>query len=288
MPASAPHRPVAPPYACAEGLTTVGITGTNGTTSTTHLTAAAMGHHAPTLAVGTVGYFLGQERLDEPHTAQGFIASLYRLHTVGGRYAAVECTSQALAEGYARRWRFDVGVFTNLSEDHLESHGSWEHYLASKAQLFVHLGPGRVAVLNAADPASLALDAAIPEDVQRRWYAAPLRGPALRPADLAFDRAEFDAHGTRITLQKGPMADALGGHLEIAFIGPHFAENALAAALAARAVGAEPPHVAAGLRRCTPVPGRFEVVSRSPLAVVDFAHTPDALARTLDCARGLV
>src|SRR5690606_11205714 len=281
-------RPVPAPYAWADALTTDGVTGTNGKTSTTHMIGAALAQEGAALTVGTVGYFLDGAPLDAPRTAQGFIASQRRLYEAGGRRSAVECTSQALAEGYARRWRFDVGVFTNLSEDHLESHGSWEHYLASKAQLFVHLGPGRVAVLNAADPASLALDAAIPEDVQRRWYAAPLRGPALRPADLAFDRAEFDAHGTRITLQKGPMADALGGHLEIAFIGPHFAENALAAALAARAVGAEPPHVAAGLRRCTPVPGRFEVVSRSPLAVVDFAHTPDALARTLDCARGLV
>jgi UDP-N-acetylmuramoyl-L-alanyl-D-glutamate--2,6-diaminopimelate ligase len=69
----------------------------------------------------------------------------------GQQRAVVEITSQALARGYAKRWRYDVGVFTNLSPDHFKTHGSWEHYLASKAQLFVHLPAHGAAVLNARD-----------------------------------------------------------------------------------------------------------------------------------------
>jgi len=87
----------------------------------------------------------------------------------------VEVTSAALARGFARVWRYDLGVFTNLSRDHVEAHGSWEHYLASKAQLFVHLGPGATAVLNACDPAAMLLDRVTPEDVVRRFFAVDTR-----------------------------------------------------------------------------------------------------------------
>lgn len=281
------ERPVRAPFAWAERLTTVGVTGTNGKTSTTHMIGAVFGQEGPALTVGTVGYFFGGAPLDVPRTAQGFLASQWHLHQAGGRRSAVECTSQALAQGYARTWRFDVGVFTNLSEDHIESHGSWEHYLAAKAQLFVHLGPGRTAVLNAADPASDLLEAAIPADVIRRWYAAPWRGTCARPVDLAAAAIEIDPGGTRIRLQPGALADALAGELEITMVGAVFAENALAAALGAFAAGVGPESIRTGLRACPPVPGRFEIVARDPCVVVDFAHTPDALARTLETARRL-
>ena len=92
----------------------------------------------------------------------------------------IETTSLALGHGYARQWRFDLGVFTNLSPDHFGTHGSWEHYLAAKAQLFMHLGPGRVAVLNAADPHALYIDQAVPADV---------RAPVVRGARVAASAA---------------------------------------------------------------------------------------------------
>ena len=110
-------------------------------------------------------------------------------------------TSLALANGYARSWRFDLGVFTNLSVDHFGTHGSWEHYLAAKAQLFMHLGPGRVAVLNAADRHALFVDHAIPGDVARLWFAAPGRGPRLRDADLEAEGFEIGPEGTRVRLR---------------------------------------------------------------------------------------
>jgi UDP-N-acetylmuramoyl-L-alanyl-D-glutamate--2,6-diaminopimelate ligase len=281
-------RPTRPPVAWASGFFTFGITGTNGKTSTTHLVAsivAASGAHA--LAVSTVGYFVDGVRLSLPRSARGFLDAAARLHEVGGRWAAVECTSKSLAEGYAKRWRFDLGVFTNLTPDHLQTHGSWEHYLASKAQLFTHLGPGCAAVLNAADRHSLLLHRVIPADVERRWYGSPTRGTLLHTADLAAAAVEVDADGTRVRLQPSPWAEALGGELRVRMVGEVFAENALAAATAGLAAGLAPEHVVDGLERCPPVAGRFEVLSRAPCVVIDYAHGPDALARTCDTARGL-
>ena len=96
-----------------------------------------------------------------------------------------EVTSQALANGYARKWRFDLGVFTNLSRDHLDAHGSFEHYLAERSsRLSVHSGPGRTAVLNSCDETSLLLDRVTPPDVLRSvvrlaesWTGAAPAGP---------------------------------------------------------------------------------------------------------------
>ncbi|MEZ4450637.1 MAG: Mur ligase family protein [Nannocystaceae bacterium] len=199
----------------------------------------------------------------------------------------MELTSQALARGHARRWRFDLGVFTNLSPDHLKTHGTYEHYLASKAQLFIHLGPGRPAILNASDPCALLLDQVIPGDVPRVWYAAPWRGPALRPPDLAARAIEVDASGTAIALEPGALAEALGGALEIAMIGEVFAEDALAAAAASIAAGVPGGAARRALAGFPGLAGRFEVVARAPLVIVDYAHAADALARVCRSAREL-
>ncbi|MEM9453079.1 MAG: UDP-N-acetylmuramyl-tripeptide synthetase [Myxococcota bacterium] len=282
------ERPTPAPVPWAQDFFTFGVTGTNGKTSTVHLLTsviAATGSHA--LGVSTVGTFLDGRPLDLPHSARGFVDACAALRDVDGRWAVVECTSKSLAEGYAKRWRFDMGVFTNLSPEHLSTHGSWEHYLASKAQLFTHLGPGRVAVLNAADRHCLLLDRVIPGDVDRHWYGAPTRSPLQHQADLTAASVGVDPTGTFVQLAPSPAAEALGGELQVRMVGDVYAENALAAATAALAAGLCGEQVADGLARCPPVPGRFEVLSHEPVVVVDYAHTPDALARTCETARGL-
>jgi UDP-N-acetylmuramoyl-L-alanyl-D-glutamate--2,6-diaminopimelate ligase len=200
---------------------------------------------------------------------------------------AIEVTSEALAAGWAKKWRFDLGVFTNLTQDHLDAHGSFEHYLASKAQLFVHLGPGRIAVLNAADPTSMLLDRVIPPDVQRVWYASPRRGPIVTKAHLCIDTLTLSLDGTRATLAPSPFAEQLGGTLETGLLGAVFAENALAAACVGLSLQLDPVKVRQAIAGLTRVPGRFEVVAREPAVIVDYAHTPDALERTCDAARTL-
>ncbi len=284
-----PVRPTPPPFAWASDFFTLGVTGTNGKTSTTLLAGAALrAAGKPVLVETTLGYSLDDARLDVPRTLEGYYRAFEQANVAGCRDAAIEVTSQALAQGYAKRWRFDLAVFTNLSRDHLAEHGSWEHYLASKAQLFVHLGPGCSAVLNAADESALLIDQVTPADVKRHYYAVPSRGPLLRAAHLVTREVRLDAEGTHLELEPSPFAEMLGGALDTRLVGHVFAENALAAATAALAHGVSGPSVRSGIAACPPVPGRFEVVARSPnLVAVDYAHTPDALARTCDTAREL-
>jgi len=266
----------------------VGITGTNGKSSTTALIAAALGAATdPVLSATTFGYRIGAREVPRPGDWDAFLALAQRAGEAGCERAAIELTSQVLARGHALRWRFDIGVFTNLSEDHLATHGSWEHYLGSKAQLFVHLNPGRTAVLNACDPASELLDRVIPADVSRVWYGAPSRGPFLRAPDLAAETVEISAEGTRIQLAPSPLASALGGSLTVSIAGEVFAENALAAACAALAAGVAGADVRSRIGECSPLPGRFEIVARAPLVIVDYAHAPDALMRVCVAARRL-
>jgi UDP-N-acetylmuramoyl-L-alanyl-D-glutamate--2,6-diaminopimelate ligase len=279
--------PPAQPWAAA--WRTIGVTGTNGKTSTTTLAAAAVRAGGERVFWSTtLGYRIDDEEVGLERSWGSFLEGAERCHLRGGRRAVVEITSQALARGYAKRWRYDVGVFTNLSPDHFKTHGSWEHYLASKAQLFVHLPPDGAAVLNARDPSAVLIDHVTPPEVRRLWFGVPSRGPALRGEDLAAAAVAVSPTGTRVTLAPSPLAEALGGVLEVALVGEVFAENALAAACAAAAVGTPPAAIRAGLAGCPAVPGRFEVLGRREAVVaVDYAHTPDALARTCDTARAL-
>ncbi len=281
-------RPTLAPFGWADEFFTFGITGTNGKTSTTWMVQSivrASGRSC--LLIGTTGYRLDAEELALPRSLAGFHDAFRRAHAAGARFAACECTSHGLAEGYAKRWRFDLGVFTNLSPDHLKTHGTWEHYLASKAQLFVHLGPGRTAVLNAGDEHAVMIDRATPPDVRRRWFHAPARGPALVDPDLAVASVELDAHGSRIALAPSELAERLGGTLQLRMVGDVYAENALAAALAGEGAGLPDDAIVRGLAECPQVPGRFEVLHTDPVVAVDYAHSHDALVRTCASARRL-
>jgi UDP-N-acetylmuramoyl-L-alanyl-D-glutamate--2,6-diaminopimelate ligase len=281
-------RPPPPAAPWAASWCTVGVTGTNGKSSTTALLAAALASDgAPVLAATTLGYRLADRPLPTPASWRDFLDLCALADRRGCRRAAVELTSQALARGHARRWRFDHAIFTNLSEDHLSAHGSWEHYLASKAQLFINLGPGRRAILNAADPAALLLDQVIPGDVERLWYGAPSRGEFHTAPALAAERIDVSARGTEIHLQPSPLAAALGARLHLQMIGEIYAENALAAAAAALTCGLPGAAIAAALAATPPLPGRFELLCAAPLIAIDYAHTPDALTRTMATARRL-
>jgi UDP-N-acetylmuramoyl-L-alanyl-D-glutamate--2,6-diaminopimelate ligase len=281
-------RPTPAPFAWANDFFTFGVTGTNGKSSTTHLLGAILGAAGmPALVESTLGYFLDGQQLQVPRTARGYVAALRHAAQQGARHAAIEVTSAALARGFARSWRFDLAVFTNLTRDHVEQHGSWEHYLASKAQLFLHLGPGCTAVLNACDAAAQLIERVTPPDVARRYYAVSSRGEQLVPAELVAESVQLSSAGTHIELAPSATAEALGGMLTTRLVGAVFAENALAAALAGLAGGVAGEDVARGLAACPVVPGRFEILGQDPIVAVDYAHTPDALVRTCETARAL-
>jgi len=266
-------------------MRTVGVTGTNGKTTTTTFIAAALARIArPVARVTTVGLHLDDQAVtDLPASHEGFLQLMRRAESLGGQFAAVEYTSESLARGYARSWPAEIGVFTNLTHDHLDAHGSAEHYLASKAQLFIELRAGGAAVLNAGDPSSALIEEVIRSGVRVLRYSVPSRGEAV--ADLRATRVELSWEGTRVELTS-TLPD-VPEVITVRAIGEVFAENALAALGAAIAAGVPANEAAAALASAAPPPGRFQVISAHPFVVIDYAHSPDALARTLSAARTL-
>jgi UDP-N-acetylmuramoyl-L-alanyl-D-glutamate--2,6-diaminopimelate ligase len=262
----------------------VGVTGTNGKTTTATM-LAHMVHCAgePDARVTTLGSWVAGEQLSDQADLDAFTRCLDRAREKGVRTLVLETTSKALAEGFAHHFPVDVAVFTSFSRDHLDYHGSPEQYLAAKAQLFATLRTGGVAVLNADSEAAQLIDEVTPPEVRRLWYARDdIEG---RPCALAARSVQVSVNGTRVELSLSELADALGGGFELAVHGEHFAEDALAAVLGAHALGYPPAVIRAALNSYLGVPGRFEVVSEDPLIVVDYAHTPDALSRTLAVAK---
>jgi UDP-N-acetylmuramoyl-L-alanyl-D-glutamate--2,6-diaminopimelate ligase len=156
----------------------------------------------------------------------------------------------------------------------------------------MNLLPGGAAVLNAADPSSALLDEVTGPGIRRLAYAARPVDPACASLPLALSALEVtvDRGGAHVRLATSPLAEQLGGELRLRIVGHVHAENALAAAVAADALGYPSGAIREGLESFPGVPGRFEVVERGagPMVVVDYAHTPDALERTLALARGLV
>ncbi|MEO6121093.1 MAG: UDP-N-acetylmuramoyl-L-alanyl-D-glutamate--2,6-diaminopimelate ligase, partial [Acidimicrobiales bacterium] len=238
----------------------VGITGTNGKTTTSYLLQGILAAHGwPTAVIGTL---TGRHTTPEAPELQSALAGFRD----DGRSAVVmEVSSEALAQNRADAVWFAAAVFTNLSAEHLNFHGDIESYFAAKAALF---DPGRAAVgvVNADDRWGRRLLAAAPID--------------MVPWSLA------DAHGLRTT-ERGSAFSWDGAPVELPLPGRFNAANAVAAATAARVLGVAAPTVAAGLSAVAPIPGRFENVDAGQRfsVVVDFAHTPVALEQVLQAAR---
>ncbi len=266
-------------------LRTAAVTGTNGKTTTTSMIdsiVAASGE--PSARLTTIGGWVGGEAVSGENRTLQFLAVVERAVALGVRTLSLEMTSKALSTGLASRWPPTVAVFTNLTRDHLDMHGTPESYLASKAQLFMALRPGGCAVLNADDPCTHLIREVIPKGVS-------VRGFSLRPdsrATLVAESLSCSARGIVIKLVSSPLADALGGQLDLSIVGGVHAQNVLAAVLAADALGYKAETILEGLKRFECAPGRFQVVGREPLVAVDYAHTPDGLNGTLRTARELV
>lgn len=281
-----PKRNVPAPPAWKSSLHTVGVTGTNGkTTTTTWIAAALRSLGGPVARATTVGFYLDDERLEVEGNYRGFLAGMKQALDAGSRHTAIELTSEALTRGFASAWPCEVGVFTNLTHDHLDAHGSPEHYLASKAQLFVGLPEGGTAVLNAADPVFELLAAVTSKKARLRSYAVPSRGEVQGVPDIVASSVDVGWEGTRVRCEA--RDPSLPGELFVRSIGDIYAENALAALLGAVAAGVSPDDAVDALAKAPPPPGRFEVIHERPFVVVDYAHAPDALARTVKTSRRL-
>ena len=266
-------------------FTLVGVTGTNGKTTTTYLLEAiwrAAGFRPG--VVGTIAYRFGATTRSASLTTpdapslQGLFAAMA---TAGTTHVAMEVSSHALAQDRVAGARFDAAVFTNLTRDHLDFHGDLARYYAAKARLFLEYlprggKPDPVAIVNLDDPAGERLLGC----VATRAIAVG-RSPRadVRPLEI-----ETSLTGTRGVL------DVAGARLRFTsrLVGAPHVENILVAAGTAWALGVDREVIGAGLAAVEPPPGRLEQIAGPGFtAVVDYAHSPDALARALDVLRPL-
>ena len=263
----------------ARQLRLVGVTGTNGKTTTVgmvrHLLDAPGARAA---SIGTLGVLVGSE--GTPFDGGGGLTTpgpvelqrvLRALHDQGVGTVAMETSSHALHQRRVDGLQFSAAVFTNLTRDHLDYHVTMEAYLAAKALLVALLAPDGVSVVNADDEAWAALPAA-PRTV---------RFGLERAADVRATKVKYSPRGSRWTF------DAGGSRHDVALplIGDFNIANALAAGAAAWALGMEAGEVAERLSSLPQVPGRLEILHERPTVLRDYAHTPDALERALAAVR---
>jgi UDP-N-acetylmuramoyl-L-alanyl-D-glutamate--2,6-diaminopimelate ligase len=259
-----------------------GITGTNGKTTTSYLTDAIFTEAGlVTGMIGTIDYRLAGERLHAANTTPESLDVMRfasELERRGGSRLTMEVSSHALALGRVYGFRFHTAVFTNLTRDHLDFHGTMEEYAAAKRLLFAppDATPPSWSVLNADDPASTPMANPASKIV---WYGLTA-GAELRAENISmgFEGLRFDM------LYRGarqPVESPLVGRINVL--------NILAAAGVGLSYGMDLPQVARGIAACRAVPGRFERVDLGQpfLVAVDYAHTDDALRNVIQVARGL-
>ncbi len=272
-------------------LALVGLTGTNGKTTTSYLCRAALeAAGMPAGLVGTTGYGIGAEMRPATHTtpeAPELFDLLDEMSASGLKAAVIEVSSHALELRRAYGLTFASVVFTNLTRDHLDFHGSEEAYLAAKCRLFDGKNGGdtrrSTAVVNASDPHAARVLAACAEGGMQVVRFALEGAAGAADAELLARDVALSPRGTRFTLIENgePLP------IELPLPGRHNVENALAAWGAVRALGARREFVASAFARFAGVPGRLERIEfGQPFTVlVDYAHTPDALAHALDAVR---
>jgi UDP-N-acetylmuramoyl-L-alanyl-D-glutamate--2,6-diaminopimelate ligase len=267
-----------------EKLRLTGITGTNGKTTTSYLIDSILRTAGKTTAlVGTIEYHLGPRVLPAANTTPESL-DLHRLFAeldkMGGTHATMEISSHALALGRVYGLAFHTAVFTNLTRDHLDFHGTMESYFNAKQMLFAGSGgpPPRYAVINRDDEWGRKLpDSGAVSEVL--WYGL---GP---DAMMRARHIHSGLNGLRFDIAYGK------NQLEIhsPLLGKINVYNILAACCAAMTYQLPPDAIERGIAACQGVPGRFERVAEGqPFAVVvDYAHTDDALKNAISVARGL-
>ncbi|MEN3338564.1 MAG: UDP-N-acetylmuramoyl-L-alanyl-D-glutamate--2,6-diaminopimelate ligase [Acidobacteriota bacterium] len=265
----------------SEELTLVGITGTNGKTTTSYLLASifeAAGIRCG--RIGTLGYRIGEREVEAARTtpeAPEIQRMLREMVTDGCGACVMEVSSHALALRRADSLHFAAGIFTNLTRDHLDFHGDMEQYFLAKRRLFEMLPAESIGVANLDDRRGAELAA-----VARRPVTYAIDAAAdVRPGPLRFslDGLSFDVRTPRGTL-----------HIRSPLVGRPNAYNILAAVAAAMALDVAFSAIEAGVTALDAVPGRFQVVSEPGdeiRIVVDYAHTDDALKNLLETARPL-
>jgi UDP-N-acetylmuramoyl-L-alanyl-D-glutamate--2,6-diaminopimelate ligase len=258
----------------------VGITGTNGKTTTAWLLEQALkGTGARPARLGTLGYAFGGRHADGSLTtpeADDISRFLRAVADDGATHAVMEASSHALSQGRIDALRFAAAGFTNLTQDHLDYHKTMDAYARAKRRLMVDLRPG-VAVVNIDDPEG--------DRLARDLLGRPLlRVGRERGAEVHPVRAETDALGIRATIRL-PSGEV---SIRSRMVGDHNLDNLLLALGLVEALGLDVQAAAQALGETPAVPGRLERCDTDEddiCVLVDYAHTPDALLRALDAVR---
>jgi UDP-N-acetylmuramoyl-L-alanyl-D-glutamate--2,6-diaminopimelate ligase len=276
-----------------ERVAFTGITGTNGKTTTAYLIDAMLRATGKTTAmIGTIEYRLAGERMPAPNTTPESLDVLRMADDLierGGSHLTMEVSSHALALGRVYGFAFHTAVFTNLTRDHLDFHGTMEDYAAAKSLLFQPEGapPPKWIVLNARSPshpersegsAFYAASTAVGSPNFIRYGLSKSAGLRAENIRSGFEGLSFDAvyQGERV-----PVSSPLVGRVNVS--------NILAALGVGLSYGIPLAEAARGVATCTAVPGRFERIDEGQpfLVVVDYAHTDDALRNAIQIVREL-
>ena len=266
----------------SQAMTVVGVTGTNGKTSTVQLLTQAWAlRGVRNGSIGTLGAGLYGEVVPTGFTTPLVLqlhALLAQLRDAGARAVAMEVSSHALDQGRVDGVHFDVAVFTNLTRDHLDYHGDMQAYGAAKAKLLAWPGL-RAAVVNLDDAFGRELRAALPPGTHTIGLSS--RGAQ---ADVRAENVVLDAAGIGFDLVVGDERTSVQSLL----LGRFNVDNLLAVAGALHALGESAGAIASTLSRLQPVAGRMNRLgghNAMPLVVIDYAHTPDALEQALSSLR---
>jgi len=263
----------------SRSMRVVGVTGTNGKTTTAYLVRAILEAAGIKCGLmGTVSYCIGDREIEASRTTpeapdvQGLLREM--LEEACGA-CVMEVSSHALALRRVDGLQFAAGVFTNLTRDHLDFHGNMEAYFAAKRRLFEILPATAPAVVNLDDPRGAALV---------EVSGTPVTYAITKAADVTPGPLSYSLHGLAFDVRT-PQGIV---HVKSTLVGKPNVYNILAAAGVTAAMGIPLDAIEKGLARLTGVPGRFEVVSRPKddiTVVVDYAHTDDALRNLLETAR---
>jgi UDP-N-acetylmuramoyl-L-alanyl-D-glutamate--2,6-diaminopimelate ligase len=261
-------------------LRLIGVTGTNGKTTSTYLLEAVFQAHGFTPGVlGTITYRYPGREVSAAQTtpaAEQIQHMLREMVDAGVSYCAMEVSSHALAQHRVWGCQFAAALFTNLTQDHLDYHGNMSAYYAAKARLFTLYQPG-IAVLNYDDPAGQKLLHEVRTQIITYGFS-----PA---ADVGVEGLKMDVHGIDLTARLGRQTIKVYSHLS----GRHNVYNILGVLATAKGLDLDPEATIRGIECLHTVPGRFERVDAGqPFSVlVDYAHTDDALRNVLQAARDL-
>ena len=264
----------------AARLDLVGVTGTNGKTTSVTLARHVLSALEPTGSIGTLGAFdaagapvpseAGNLTTPGPIDLQATLAALVER---GARAVAMEVSSHSLDQGRVDGLVFRAAIFTNLTRDHLDYHKTLEEYFRAKAKLLQYLAPDGLEVVNADDPAWLRL---------RREHRRI--GFGERAGEVTARRVALDASGARFEL----VTPTGGAPVKLPLLGRFNVANALGVAACAWGMGVPVETVAERLTEAPQVPGRMERIAERPCVVLrDYAHTADALERALETLRPL-